>query len=104
MKTFKTIEEMVEYINANENIEKLEDGELTLKDWIEDYKLLEKYKKDYGLATGDKKTLRSQKEELTKKVTELTEQLETVNNELAGLKEVHSSSDKEALQKLIKSN
>jgi hypothetical protein len=66
MKTFKTFEEIIEFVKDKENIETLENGEVTLKDWIEDHRALEKYKKDYGLATNEKKTLHSKKEELTK--------------------------------------
>ena len=102
MKTFKTIEELLEYVSDKENIETLENGEVTLKDWIEDSKTLEKVKKDHGQATNERKTLRGKNEELTKSVTELTEKLNSINNELAGLKEVHNSGDKDALQKLIK--
>jgi len=102
MKTFKTIEEIIEFIKDNANIEKLDSGEITLKEWIEDHKSLEKYKKDYGAATKDKESLRKQKAEFDKTVSELKEQLDSVNAELAGLKEVHTGGDKEALQKLNK--
>jgi ribosome-binding ATPase YchF (GTP1/OBG family) len=102
MKTFKSLEELIEFVGNQENIETLESGEVILKEWNEDAKALEKFKKEHGAATTDQKALRSQKDELAKKVTELTEQLDSVNNELTGLKEVHSGSDKEALQKLIK--
>ena len=102
MKTFKTFEELMDYVSNQENIVTLESGEVILKDWNEDAKALEKYKKDYGSATSEKKALRSKNEELSKKVTELEEQLNSVGNELAGLKEVHSGGDKDAVQKVIK--
>jgi uncharacterized phage infection (PIP) family protein YhgE len=102
MKTFKTIEEIIEFVSDKENIETLENGELTLKAWSDESKAFEKSKKDYGQATNERKTLRGKNEELTKKVTELTEQLNSVNNELSGLKEVQTGGDKDALQKLIK--
>ena len=59
MKTFKSVEEIIEFIKDSENIEKLDNGEVTLKDWIELNNSAEKYKKDYGLATNDKKALPS---------------------------------------------
>jgi len=102
MKTFKTIEELIEFVSNQDNIEKLENDEITLKDWHDDVKALEKSKKDHGQSTTVQKTLRGQKEELTKKVDELTKQLDSANNELAGLKEVHTGGDKDSLQKLIK--
>ena len=102
MKVFKTVEELMDYIAHQENLEILESGEVVLKEWNEDAKALEKFKKDHGLAANDRKSLRGKNEELTKKVTELTEQLASVNNELTGLKEVHSGGDKDAVQKLIK--
>jgi alanyl-tRNA synthetase len=92
----------MDFISNQDNIEVLESGEVVIKDWNEDVKALEKFKKDHGLATTDRKTLRGKNDELVKKVTELTEQLNSVNNELAGLKEVHSGGDKDAVQKLIK--
>jgi len=102
MKTFKTIEELIEFVSDKENIATLESGEITLKEWVELGKSVEKYKKDQGQSANDKKALRTQAEELTKKVAELNGQLDSVNNELAGLKEVHTGGDKEALQKLNK--
>ena len=102
MKIFKTIEEIIEFVSDKENIETRDTGELTLKEWSEESRALEKYKKDYGQATNERKAWRGQKEELSKKVTELTEQLNSVNNELSGLKEVQTGGDKDALQKLIK--
>jgi len=92
----------MDYVGNQENIEVLESGEVILKEWNEDAKALEKLKKDHGSAMSDRKSLKSKNEELSKKVTELTEQLSSVGNELAGLKEVHSGSDKDALQKIIK--
>jgi alanyl-tRNA synthetase len=102
MKTFKTFEELMDYVSNQENTETLESGEVILKEWNEDAKALEKFKKDHGLAATDRKTLRGKNDELVKKVAELTEQLSAVNNELAGLKEVHSGGDKDAVQRLIK--
>jgi len=102
MKTFKTFEELMDYVSHQENIEVLESGEVILKEWNEDAKALEKFKKDHGLVTSDRKLLRGKNEELTKKIAELTEQLNSVNNEITGLKEVHSGGDKDAVQKLIK--
>ena len=34
-KTFKTVEELIEFVNDQENIKTLDSGEVTLKDWIE---------------------------------------------------------------------
>jgi hypothetical protein len=102
MKTFKTIEEIIEYVSDKENIETLESGEMTLKEWIEDHRALEKSKKDFGLVASDQKSLRSQKDELSKKIAELTEQLDSASTELTGLTEVQSGGEKDALQKLIK--
>jgi chromosome segregation ATPase len=104
MKTFKTIEEIIEYISDKENIATLESGEITLKEWVELGKSTEKYKKDHEQVVTDRKALRGKNDELTKKVAELTEQLNSVSNELMGLKEVHTGSDKDALQKLNKAN
>ena len=102
MKIFKTLDELMEYVSNHENIEILESGEVMIKDWNDDAKALEKFKKDHGLVTSDRKVLRGKNEELTKKVAELTEQMNSVNNELAGLKEVHSGGDKDVVQKMIK--
>jgi vacuolar-type H+-ATPase subunit I/STV1 len=102
MKTFKTVEEMVEYVSDKTNIETFDSGEVTLKDWIKLDTSATKYKTDHGLALKDKETLKRQKEEANKQIAELTEQLKTVNTELAGLQEIHSGNDKEALQKLNK--
>ena len=102
MKTFRTFEELIEFVSNTDNIETLDNGAITLKEWGDESKALEKYKKGYGQATNERKTLWGKNEELTKKVAELTEQLNSVNNELSGLKEVHSGGDKDALQKLIK--
>jgi len=102
MKIFKTFDELMEFVSNHENIETLESGEVMIKGWNDDAKALEKFKKDHGSATNERKTLRGENEKLTKRVAELSEQLDSVNNELAGLKEVHSGGDKDALQKLIK--
>jgi len=101
MKTFKTFEELMDYVSNKENLEILESGEVLLKDWSEDAKALEKLKKDHGSATNEKKSLKSKNEELTTQNTELTNQLQSIKSELAGLKEVHKSGDKDAVQKLI---
>jgi hypothetical protein len=101
-KTFKTVEEIIEYLKDANNIETLDSGEVTLKDWIEIDTLAEKYKKDYGLATKDKMSLRKKQEEAEKKAAEIAEQLELVNGELTSLKEAQGGNDKEALQKAIK--
>jgi mannose-6-phosphate isomerase class I len=85
MKTFKTYEEIVEFVKDKENIKTLDNGEMTLKEWIEDHESLEKFKKDYGLATNDKKTLRSKNEELTKTVAEITAQLTPDSSRLTPL-------------------
>ena len=100
MRTFKTLEELIEFVSDQENIETLDNSEITLKDWNEDFKALQKYWKDYGQATSDKKAWDSQKEELTQRVAGLTEQLDSTRDELAGLKEINSGNDKEMLQKL----
>ena len=102
VKSFKSVEEFIEYLKDAANIETLDNGEVTLKDWTELGNLYEQYKKNYDLSLKDKKTLQSQKGELSKQVATLTEQLDTVNNELEGLKKVHVSDDKEAIQKLNK--
>ena len=102
MKIFKTFDELMEFVSNHENIETLDSGEVLIKDWNDDAKALEKFKKDHGLAASDRKVLRGKNEELTKRVAELTEKVNSVNNELAGLKEVHSGGDKEAVQKIIK--
>jgi len=101
-KTFKTVEELIEFVSDQENIKALDSGEVTLKDWIELGNSAEKYKKDYGLATNDKKSLRKKQEEAEKQIAELMEQLETTKTELAGLQDIHKGNDKEALQKLNK--
>ena len=101
-KTFKTVEDIIEYLKDSDNIETLDNGVVTLKDWIELGNSVEKYKKDYGLATKDKQSLRKKQEEADKKVAELTEQLELANDELTSLKESQGGNDKEALQKAIK--
>ena len=92
----------MDYASNQENIEILESGEVLLNDWHDDAKALEKLKKDHGSATSERKTLRGENEKLTKKVAELTDQLNSASNELAGLKEVHSGGDKDAVQKMIK--
>jgi len=105
MKTFKTIEEIIEYVSDKENIETLENGEVILKEWNDDAKALEKFKKDQGQATSERKALRGKNEELTKQVTELTEQLQSLGTEIAGLKEINNSGgDKDTVQKLVKDN
>jgi len=102
MKSFKTVEELIAYFSDEANIATLDSGEFTLKDWFDLSNSEGKYKKNYDLALKDKRTLQSQKGELEKQVAELTEQLDSTNSELAGLKEVHQSGDKEAIQKLNK--
>ena len=102
MKSFKTVEELIEFVSDPANIETLDSGEVTLKDWIELGNSAEKFKKDHGLALKDKETLKRQKEEANKKLAELTEQLEMTKTELEGLQEIHSGNDREALQKLNK--
>ena len=101
MKIFKTFEELMDYVSNKENLEILESGEVLLKEWDEDAKALEKFKKDHGLATNEKKSLKSKNEELTTQNTELTNQLNSLKSEITGLKEVHKSGDKDAVQKLI---
>ena len=102
MQKFKTIEELIEFIKDETNIEMLDGDEITLKEWGELERLAEKYRGNYDRAMKDKKPLLAQKEELTKQLAELKEQLETVNTELAGLKEAHSGDAKETIQKLNK--
>jgi len=101
-KSFKSVEDFIEYLRDSANIETLDNGEVTLKDWIELGNSAEKYKKDHQLALKDKRSLQSKIEEGTKKVTELTAQLDLVNDELTSLKESQGGNDKEALQKAIK--
>ena len=100
MRTFKTLEERFEFVSDQENVETLDNGAITLKDWSEDFKALKKYWKDYGQATSDKKAWESQKEELTQRVAELAEQLDSAHDELARLKEINCGDDKEMLQRL----
>jgi len=102
MKIFKTYDGLMEFVSNHENIETLESGEVMIKDWNDDAKALEKFKRDHGLATTDRKALRGKNEELTKRNAELSERLDSVNNELTSLKEVHSSGDKDVVQKMIK--
>ena len=64
----------MDYVGNQENVEVLESGEVILKEWNEDAKALEKLKKDHGSAMSDRKSLKTKNEELSKKVTELTEQ------------------------------
>jgi len=104
MKTFKSVEELLKFVCDESNIETLENGEVTLKDWYELGNSLESHKKTYDLTVKEKKTLKGKNDELTKQVAELTGQLESATTELTGLKEVHGSGDKEALQKLNKEN
>jgi hypothetical protein len=104
MKTFGTIDELIEFVSNQENIETLRNGEITLKDWSEDFKALRKYCKEYGQETNAKKAWMSQKEEWTKKIAELTEQLSSANDELMGLREIHLGDDKENLQRLNAEN
>jgi len=101
-KKFKSIDELLEFVKDTENIETFESGEVTLKDWIDLGTSAEKYKKDHKLALDDKRKLQGKIEEGTKKTAELTEQLDSANNELAGLKELLGGDGKEALQKLNK--
>jgi hypothetical protein len=100
MRTFKTLEELIEFASDQENSETLANGEIALKDWCEDFKALRKYLKEYGQTTSSKEAWESQKEELTQRVAELTEQLDSAHDELAGLKEITSGDDKEMLQRL----
>ena len=92
----------MDYVGNPDNIETLESGEVILKEWNEDAKALEKIKKDHGSAVNERKSLRGKNEELTKQVAEFKEKLDSANNELAGLKEVHSGGDKDAVQKVNK--
>jgi hypothetical protein len=100
MMIFKTLAELMGYINHHENIEVLEGGEVVLKNWNEDAKALEKLKNDHALATSDRKLLQGKNDDLSKEVAALTEQLDSTRDELAGLKEVISGDDKEMLQRL----
>jgi hypothetical protein len=100
MKSFRTLEELVEFVSNPENIETLGNGEITLKDWNEDSKALRKYWKEHGQTADDKKAWESQKAELTQRVTVLTEQLDSANLELVGLKEIQSSGEMEVFRKL----
>jgi len=100
MKIFKTFEELMDYVSNKENLEILESGEVLLKEWDEDAKALEKFKKDHGSATNERKSLKSKNEELTTQNSELTNQLNSLKSEIVGLKEVHKSGDKDVVQKL----
>ena len=100
MRTFKTFEELIEFVGDQENIETLDNGEITLKDWNKDFTALKKYLKDYGQATSDKKAWESQKEELSQEVTELTAQLNSARDELVGLQTINCGDDKELFQRL----
>ena len=101
-KTFKTVEELIEFVSDQANIKTLDSGEVTLKDWIEIGSALEKLKKDNKTSLEEKLKLKNQREALDKQIAELTEQLETTKTELAGLQDIHKGNDKEALQKLNK--
>jgi uncharacterized protein (DUF3084 family) len=101
-KTFKTVEDIIEYLKDSDNIETLDTGEVTLKDWVELGNSLEKSKRDHKFAQNDTKTFRKKQEEADNKVAELTEQLDLVNSELTSLKESQGGNDKEALQNAIK--
>ena len=100
MRTFRTLEELIEFVCDQENIETLDNGEVTVKDWSEDFKALQRYWKEYGQTTSDKKAWDIQKEELAQKVAELTEKLDSAHDELARLKEINCGDGKEMLQRL----
>jgi hypothetical protein len=100
MQTFKTLEELIEFVSDQKNIKTLDNGEVTIKEWNEDAEALRKYWRQYGQTTSDRKAWDSQKQELIHRVVELTEQLDSARDELAGLKEIHGGDDKEILQKL----
>ena len=100
MRTFRTLEELIEFVSKSENIDTLDNGEVTIKDWNEDAKVLKQYWKNYGQATSDKKAWESQKAEMTQRVAELTVQLDSAHDELARLKEIHSGNGTEMLQRL----
>ena len=68
MKTFKTVEELIEFVRDNENVATLENGEITLKDWIELGNSVEKHHKNYNIAVEEKKKSNSQKKELDQKM------------------------------------
>ena len=63
MKKFKTFEELMDYVSNKENLEFLESGEVLLKEWNEDAKVLRQYQKRYGQATSDQKVWDSQQRE-----------------------------------------
>ena len=100
MKIFKTFEELMDYVSNKENLEFLESGEVLLKEWNEDAKVLRQYQKRYGQATSDQKARDSQKEELSQRVAEMAEKLDAAYNELAGLKAINCGDEKETLQRL----
>jgi hypothetical protein len=100
MKIFKTLAELMGYISQPENIEVLANGEVVIRGWNEDAQALAKLKKDQSEATSDRKLLQDKIEEFTTKVMELTEQLNSTRDELAGLKEINCGDDKVMLQRL----
>ena len=100
MKKFKTFEELMDYVSNKENLEFLESGEVLLKEWNEDAKVLRQYQKRYGQATSDQKVRDSQTEALSQRVAETAEKLDAAYNELAGLKAINCGDDKEMLQRL----
>ena len=100
MKRFKTFEELMDYVSNKENLEFLESGEVLLKEWNEDAKVLRQYQKRYGLATSDQKVRDSQTEALSQRVAEMAGKLDAAYNELAGIKAINYGDDKEMLQRL----
>jgi hypothetical protein len=94
---------LVEFVYNPENIETLDNGEVTLKDGYEDGKALVGSVKNHRLVANDRKEWESQRAELTQRISELTEQLASANDELAGLKGFYISSDsddKKIIQRL----
>jgi hypothetical protein len=95
MKTFRTTEELVDFVNNPENIETLNTGEITLKDWSEDFRALQKYWKEREQTASDRKAWESQREESSRRVAEMQERLDSSLDELTRLKEIHCGDDKE---------
>jgi hypothetical protein len=95
MKTFKTIEDLVGFVNNPENIETLNNGEITLKDWSEDFRALKKYWKEREQTASDRKAWESQREEFSRRTAEIQERLDSSLDELTRIKEIHSGDDKE---------
>ena len=100
MRTFISHEELIEFVSNPENVETLDNGEVVVREWNEESKALRKYWKNYNQDASDKSEWKSQRDSMTERVAELTEQLDLARDELAGLKEILDGDEKEMLRKL----